>query len=146
MCRENRLIFMVVPSHGIRKVSYDMGAHLTGEHVLVHAIKGIEQGSFKRISQILRDETCVRKLGVLSGPNLARELAKQQPAGTLVASAYDEVFKRCHAVLHNNYFRVYGGRDVVGAEVGGAFKNIVALAAGESSTASGWATTPRRCC
>ncbi len=124
------LILFVVPSHGFRATARELGAFVNGEHVVVHATKGIEQGSHKRMSEILREETCLRKIGVLSGPNLAKELAQQHPTGTLVASAYDEVFKRAHAALHGEYFRVYGGRDVIGAEVAGAFKNIVALAAG----------------
>ena len=124
------LILMVVPSHGMRAAARELGDFLSGEHVLIHASKGIEEGSFKRMSEILREETCVRKIGVLSGPNLAKELANKQPTGTLVASHFDEVYERAAAVLNNDYFRVYGGRDVIGAEVGGAFKNIVALAAG----------------
>ena len=130
LCRQTKLILLVVPSHGLRGLARQLGEHLTGEHALVHAIKGIEQDSFRRMSEVLREETCVRKIGVLSGPNLAMELAQGQPAGTLVASRYDEVFRRCHSALHNQYFRVYWSQDVVGAEVGGAFKNIVALAAG----------------
>ncbi len=130
VCETCRLILLVVPSHGLRHVAYQMGEYVTGAHVVVHATKGIEQQSFKRMSQVLREETCVRKIGVLGGPNLAKELVACQPAGTLIASAFDEVFARFHAVLNNGYFRVYGGRDVIGAEVGGAFKNIVALAAG----------------
>ena len=125
-----QLLLLVVPSHGLRQIAYELGNHVTGEHVIVHATKGIEQESFKRMSEVLREETCVRKIGVLSGPNLARELALGQPTGTLIASRYDEVFRRCHATLHNGYFRVYWGEDVVGAEVGGAFKNIVSLASG----------------
>jgi glycerol-3-phosphate dehydrogenase (NAD(P)+) len=125
-----QLIFFVVPSHGFRATARELGAYVNGEHVVVHATKGIEQGTHKRMSEVLREETCLRKIGVLSGPNLARELAQHHPTGTLVASAYDEVFNRAHAALRTDYFRVYGGRDVVGAEVAGAFKNIVALAAG----------------
>ncbi len=130
VAEQTQLILFVVPSHGFRDTARELGAHLNGQHVVVHATKGIEQGTHRRMSEILREETCLRKIGVLSGPNLARELAKQMPTGTLVASNYDEVFRRSHAVLNTDYFRVYGGRDVIGAEVGGAFKNIVALAAG----------------
>lgn len=130
VCSTARVIFLVVPSHGMRRVAYDLGAYLNGEHVLVHAVKGIEQGTFKRMSDVIREETCVRKIGVISGPNLAKELANRHPAGTLVASKYSEVFQRSHDALHCKYFRVYWGHDVVGAEVAGAFKNIVALAAG----------------
>jgi glycerol-3-phosphate dehydrogenase (NAD(P)+) len=130
VCKDCQLIFLVVPSHGLRDVAREMGNWLTGEDVVVHATKGIEQGTFRRMSEVLREETCLRKIGVLSGPNLAKELAQRHPTGTLVASRYEEVFRRAHAVLHNDYFRVYYGHDVVGAEVGGAFKNIIALAAG----------------
>lgn len=125
-----KLILLVVPSHGLRQLAYELGEFVTGEHVVVHATKGIEEGSFKRMSEILVEETCLRKIGVLSGPNLARELAARHPTGTLVASRFDEVYRRTHAALHNDYFRVYWGHDVIGAEVGGAFKNIVALASG----------------
>jgi glycerol-3-phosphate dehydrogenase (NAD(P)+) len=125
-----KFILVVVPSHGFRKVAHTIGAFLDGEHILVHATKGIEQETFKRMTQILREETPVRKIGVLSGPNLAKELADRKPSGTLVASRYDQVIERATAALHNHYFRVYGGHDVVGAEIGGTFKNIVALAAG----------------
>ncbi len=130
LAANSRLILLVVPSHGLRKVAHDLGQHVTGEHIIVHATKGIEQGSHLRMTEVLREETCVKRLGVLSGPNLAKELAQCQPTGTLIASRYHEVFERCHAVFNNAYFRVYWGEDVVGAEVGGAFKNIVALAAG----------------
>jgi len=129
-CEWSRWILLVVPSHGLRDAARSMGEHLSGEHMIVHATKGIEQGSFKRMSQVLREETCVRRIGVLSGPNLAREIMRRQPAGTLVASKYTELQERSQALLHNRYFRVYVGDDVVGAEVGGAFKNIVAVAAG----------------
>lgn len=130
VCRTCPLILMVVPSHVFRRVAFEMGAHLTGEQCIVHCTKGIEQQTGKRMSEIIREETCVRKIGVLSGPNLSKELAAEHPAGTLVASKYDEVVRVAQAALHNQYFRVYGGSDVVGAEVGGAFKNIIALAAG----------------
>ncbi len=131
VCHSTRLLLLVVPSHGLRAVARTMGEHLDGEHCIVHATKGIEQGSFKRMSQVLREETCVRKLGVLSGPNLAREIAMGQPAGTLLASNFNEVLQGFKRSLHTDrLFQVYKGRDMVGAEVAGAVKNIVAVAAG----------------
>lgn len=130
VCESAKVLLMVVPSHGFRRVANAIGDFLDGEHVIVHATKGIEQESYKRMSEILREETPVRKIGALSGPNLAKELSQCQPAGTLVASRYREVIERAHGVLHNNYFRVYGGHDLIGAEIGGTFKNIVAVAAG----------------
>jgi glycerol-3-phosphate dehydrogenase (NAD(P)+) len=130
ICTSCDLLLMVVPSHGTRAVARQMGEHLQGDQLLVHCTKGIEIETFKRMSEVLREETCLRKIGVLCGPNLSKELAARNPAGTLVASKYDEVVRAAQDALHNQYFRVYGGRDVVGAEVGGSFKNIVAVAAG----------------
>jgi glycerol-3-phosphate dehydrogenase (NAD(P)+) len=130
VCDECTFMLMVVPSHVFRGVANRMGERLHGEHVIVHGTKGIERETFRRMSEVLREETCVRKIGALAGPNLSRELADRQPAGTLVASKFDEVVALAQRYLPNNYFRVYGGHDVIGAEVGGAFKNIVAVAAG----------------
>jgi len=129
-CTEAQLILLVVPSHGLRKVAYRMGEWLGGDQMIVHATKGIEVETGKRMCEVIREETCVRKVGVLAGPNLAGELVQRKPAGTLVASQFDEVFQAAQAALHCSYFRVYSGTDVVGAEVGGAFKNIIAVAAG----------------
>ncbi len=130
VCERCDLILMVVPSHVTRLVAREMGNHLRGDQMIVHCTKGIEIESFKRMSEVLREETCLRKIGVLAGPNLAKELAARNPAGTLVASKYEEVVRAAQAALNNHYFRVYGGADVVGAEVGGSFKNIIAVAAG----------------
>ena len=130
LCEQCKFMLVVVPSHVFRKVMHEAGNHLNGEQVLVHCTKGIERGTYQRMSEVLREETCVRKIGVLAGPNLSNELCIEQPAGTLVASKYAEVVQLAQQHLHNHYFRVYGGTDVVGAEVGGAFKNIIAVAAG----------------
>jgi glycerol-3-phosphate dehydrogenase (NAD(P)+) len=130
ICERCDLIFMVVPSHVFRGVARTMGEYLQGDQMVVHCTKGIEIDSFKRMSEVLREETCLRKIGVLCGPNLAKELAERKPAGTVVASRYPEVPAAAQEVLNNRYFRVYAGHDVVGSEVGGSFKNIVAVAAG----------------
>jgi glycerol-3-phosphate dehydrogenase (NAD(P)+) len=79
-CETCRLIFVVVPSHGFRAVANQMGDFIDGEHVVVHCTKGIEQDTHKRMSEVLREETPTRKIGVLAGPNLSVELAKL-PAG-----------------------------------------------------------------
>lgn len=125
-----RIIFFVVPSKGFRDVAFQLGEHLTGEHTIIHGTKGLEQSTFKRMSVILREETCCKKIGVLSGPNLAKEIMKKQPAGTVVASNFDEVVQQARKILNNSYFSVYGSDDIIGAELGGVFKNIIAIAAG----------------
>lgn len=125
-----RTILLVVPSQSLRGVVAGLGDHLDGGHVLIHGVKGFEQGTFKRMSAIIREETCVRKIGVLSGPNLAREVAEGQPSATVIASKYPEVIAAARGALAGPSFRVYGNSDVIGTEVGGALKNILAIASG----------------
>lgn len=127
------LIFIVVPSAAARQVLHDMGAYLNGSQILIHCIKGFEHTSFMRISSIIREETCCRKIGVLSGPNLAKEILDNHPSATVVASPYAEVVAQAQAAMTSTYFRVYGHQDVIGAEIAGALKNIIALASGMSS-------------
>jgi glycerol-3-phosphate dehydrogenase (NAD(P)+) len=128
--QECRLILVVIPSQSLRTVVGELGSHLDGGHLMVHATKGFEAGTFKRMSVIIREETCCKKIGVLSGPNLAKEIAEGQPSATVVASKYKEVIEASRAVLVGPTFRVYGSADVIGAETGGALKNILAIASG----------------
>ncbi|MEB3197336.1 MAG: NAD(P)H-dependent glycerol-3-phosphate dehydrogenase [Candidatus Sericytochromatia bacterium] len=125
-----RLILVVVPSHSFRGVMRELGQWLDGGHMLVHATKGFEPGTFKRMSTLIQEETCVRQLGVLSGPNLAREVALGQPSATVLASRFPAVIEAARSVLVGKTFRVYVNTDVVGTEVGGALKNILAIASG----------------
>lgn len=125
-------LFVVVTSGSARAVLHDMGQFLDGSQVLIHCIKGFEHTSFKRISTIIREETCCRKIGVLSGPNLAKEILQNHPSATVVASPFEEVVSLAQSLMTSTYFRVYGHEDVVGAEIAGALKNIIALASGMS--------------
>ncbi len=128
--RRAGVILVVVPSKAFRATAQALGAFVQGDQILVHATKGIEIGTFKRMSEILREETCALKVGVLSGPNLARELMANQPAGALIASRYDGAVAAVQKLFAGGMLRTYGGHDVVGTEVGGSFKNLIALAAG----------------
>jgi glycerol-3-phosphate dehydrogenase (NAD(P)+) len=128
--RGTPLILMVVPSKSFRQVARRIGDTLKGDQVLVHATKGIEIESFKRMSEILREETCALKIGALSGPNLAREIMAGHPSGALVASRYDEVAATIQPFFAGSRMRIYSGHDVIGTEIAGAFKNIIAIAAG----------------
>lgn len=125
-------LFLVVPSGSARTVLHDMGQFLDGSQILIHCIKGFEHTTFKRISTVIREETCCRKVGVLSGPNLAKEILQNHPSATVVASPFEEVVSVAQALMTSTYFRVYGHDDVVGAETAGALKNIIALASGMS--------------
>jgi glycerol-3-phosphate dehydrogenase (NAD(P)+) len=128
--RAAHVILVVVPSRHFRATARQIGEHLEGDQIVVHATKGIEIESFKRMSEVLREETCALKVGVLSGPNLAKEIMAGHPAGALVASRFDEVTRALGGLFAGKRFRIYASRDVVGTEIAGAFKNVIALAAG----------------
>ena len=126
------VIIMAIPTASFRDVASLVGNHVRGDQVLVHATKGLERETFKRMSEILREETCSLKIGVISGPNLAVEVMRGNPAGAVIASHYQEVIEKVEELFAGSRMRMYGGRDVIGTELGGAFKNIVALATGVS--------------
>jgi len=126
------LVLMAVPSRSFREAARLVGDHLEGDQVVVHTTKGFEIETFLRMSQILREETCSLKIGAFSGPNLAVEIMKGHPAGATVASSYREVVDTVQALFRGGRMRVYASQDVVGTEMAGAFKNIIALAAGVS--------------
>lgn len=125
-------LFLVVTSAAAREVLHEVGTWLNGSQILIHCIKGFEHTTFKRISTVIREETCCRKIGVLSGPNLAKEILLGHPSATVVASPFEEVVATAQRVMTSSRFRVYGHHDVIGAEVAGALKNIIALASGMS--------------
>lgn len=124
------VVLVAIPSQSFRQVVRTVGDHVQGDQVVVHATKGFELDSFKRMSQLLREETCTQKVGVLSGPTIAAEALAGHPSGLLLASPFDEVIERVQALFEDCYIRVYGARDVIGTEVAGAFKNVIAVAAG----------------
>lgn len=135
------VIFPILPSDSFREVLCELGAFLTPRHILIHGTKGFdvrffnEGGSIRRehistMSQVIEQETVVRRIGCLSGPNLSAEILQGQPAATVVASQYTEVIKLGQAALKSKYFQVYGNHDILGAELAGALKNIIALGAG----------------
>lgn len=100
--------------------------------VLVSLMKGVELGTAKRMSEVVAEvaEAPAERVAVLTGPNLAREIAARQPAAAVVACAHEPVAKRLQAACHTPYFRPYTNTDVVGCELGGAVKNVIGLAVG----------------
>jgi glycerol-3-phosphate dehydrogenase (NAD(P)+) len=125
-----RLVFLCLPSAEFREAARRLGDGIEGDHLLVSTTKGIEAGSFKLMTEILREETCCLRIGVLSGPNLAKEIAGRVPSGTVIASRYEEVVERVQAALSGPHFRVYSNSDVYGVELGGALTSMYAIAAG----------------
>ncbi len=130
VARSAQLLIISIPSLYFREVSHQLGDWVNGAHILVSTTKGIEANSFKLMTEILREETCCLKIGALSGPNLAKEIAAQKPSGTVIASRYDEVILKVQSVLSGPYFRVYSNHDVYGVELGGVLKNVYAIATG----------------
>ena len=120
----SEIIFVAVPSSSFRQVVKDLVSYGAESTILVSTTKGIEFGTFLLMSQILEQEAPQARVGVLSGPNLAKEIAKSHITGTVVASNHQYV------VLKSQFFRVYTNDDMFGVELGGSLKNIYAIIAG----------------
>ncbi|MBA6088703.1 NAD(P)H-dependent glycerol-3-phosphate dehydrogenase [Pseudomonas monteilii] len=125
----SELIFVALPSSALRSVLAPHAELLRGKG-LVSLTKGIEAQSFKLMSQILEEIAPEARIGVLSGPNLAREIAEHALTATVVASEDEKLCKQVQAVLHGRTFRVYASADRFGVELGGALKNVYAIIAG----------------
>ncbi|HSK56951.1 MAG TPA: NAD(P)H-dependent glycerol-3-phosphate dehydrogenase [Jiangellales bacterium] len=126
------LVVLAVPSQTLRGNLSGWLPVLPPDTVLVSLMKGIEVGTAKRMSEVIREVAGVGedRVAVVSGPNLAREIAQRQPAASVVASTSPEVAERLQGACHSPYFRPYTNTDVVGTELGGAVKNVIALAVG----------------
>lgn len=125
-----RLVIVCVPSSAFREVAGAVGEFVTGDQVLLSATKGLEPKTFVRMSEVLAEETCARKVGAISGPNLAKEMIAGQPSATVVASRFREAIVVGARLLHSKVLRVYGNQDVKGVELAGALKNSIAIATG----------------
>ncbi|HUA94713.1 MAG TPA: NAD(P)H-dependent glycerol-3-phosphate dehydrogenase [Acidimicrobiales bacterium] len=124
------VVLVAVPSHGFRAVLESMAPHLPRGAAVISLAKGIEGGTNLRMSEIVAQVLPTHPAGALSGPNLAREVAEGQPAATVVVAPDEDVARTVQEHLHCGTFRVYTGTDVVGCEVAGAAKNVMAIAAG----------------
>ena len=127
------VVFVAVPSAYFRTVVRDMLKWSRTDVILVSTTKGIEAGTFKLMSQVLGQEAPTARIGVLSGPNLAKEIAARSLTGTVIASGHSSVREMVQKVLKSEYFRVYTNDDMFGVELGGALKNIYAIIAGLAS-------------
>ncbi len=128
--RADVLVF-AVPSDAIRQVARDGKQELASEALLVSAAKGLEVQSLSRVSEVLESECGGKeRIGVLSGPSFAREVLLGLPTAVTAASSNLETAKRIAALFHFDYLRVYTSDDLVGVELGGVIKNVIALATG----------------
>lgn len=128
-------VVVVVPSKAIRDVCHQLNDYITPEQAIVHASKGIEPESLKRISEMMAEEMtnyAYEDIVVLSGPSHAEEVAKRQPTTVTVSSLNEKNAVTVQDLFINESFRVYTSPDILGVELGGALKNIIALGAGIS--------------
>ncbi|MRS11464.1 MAG: NAD(P)-dependent glycerol-3-phosphate dehydrogenase [Actinobacteria bacterium] len=126
-------VVVVTPSHGVRGVGEGMSTSLPSDVPVVNLAKGVEQGSLMRMTQVLEEVIGNRdRLAALSGPNHAEEVSKGVPSATCVAAYREDVGRLLQDLFMTPFFRVYTNQDVVGVELGGASKNVIAVAAGMS--------------
>ena len=130
LAEPHRLFVLAVPSEHVRPTLRRLGERLHPDVPVLSVVKGIEHGTRLRMSEVISEELPDRPVAVLSGPNLAREIAAGKPAGAVVASADAAMAAMVVQLLSSERFRVYTNPDVIGVELGGALKNVVALAAG----------------
>ncbi|MCG8310327.1 MAG: NAD(P)H-dependent glycerol-3-phosphate dehydrogenase [Cytophagales bacterium] len=139
------VLFPIVPSENFPELIDDLSHFLKPYHILIHGTKGLivdvdgwEENKDRKViredvytmSRLIRERTLAVRIGCLAGPNLAKELADEHPAATVVASHFDEVIREGQRLLRNDRFQVYGSKDLLGIELTGVLKNIIAIAAG----------------
>jgi glycerol-3-phosphate dehydrogenase (NAD(P)+) len=124
------LVFVSIPSHSFRAITQQLKPLLDPETIVVSTAKGIEPEGFTLMSQILEQELPGHPIGVLSGPNFAKEIVQQQQTGTVIASETEQVISCVQETLKSATFRVYANHDRYGVELGGALKNIYAIICG----------------
>lgn len=124
------VIFISVPSQSVREVANQIVAHVRPEQALISTTKGIEPERFLLMSQVLQEIFPNNPIGVISGPNLAKEIANRELAGTVIACEDSELRRNLQHALSCDYLRVYASNDLYGVELGGALKNIYAIISG----------------
>ena len=138
------VIFPIVPASACLSLIDQLAPYLQPAHIIIHGIKGfclrdeslrqsstpIDKSDILTISQVIEERSNVLRIGCISGPNIASEIAAQLPAATIIASKYEEVIYEGQRLLKSAHFLVYGSRDIIGTELCGALKNIIAIAAG----------------
>ena len=124
------IVMMAVPSNGFRDVLVEVAKYVSPEVPIVSLTKGLERDTLKRMSEVVADVLPRHCIAVLTGPNLAHEILAGQPAATVVGCSNDEIAKQIQVLLTRPTLRVYTNPDVVGCEIGGVVKNVIAIAAG----------------
>ncbi len=124
------VVVMGVPSHGFRATLRSLRPHLRAGVPVVSLAKGLERGTNKRMTEVIADELPDHPAGVLTGPNLAKEILAGKAAAAVLAMSHPVGAERLQRLFTTGWFRVYTNTDVVGSEMAGALKNVIALALG----------------
>lgn len=146
ICEKCDILFPMISSSGFKDVMKNFAPFLHPYHLMIHGTKGlslnlpkgqtlqevskIDRQNICTMSEVIQSETVVVRIGCLAGPNLAGEMELGQPAATVIASRFDEVIQEGQRLLRSDNFQVYGNKDIVGVELSGVLKNIIAIAAG----------------
>jgi len=126
----SEIVIFGVPTKFVRKVAKQISAYLSPETIIVNTSKGLEEESLKRMSEVIEEELPKNPIVVLTGPSHAEEVALGIPTTVVVASKNMQYADYIQSIMSNNTFRIYINDDVIGCELGGSFKNIIALCAG----------------
>lgn len=126
------IVILATPSQTLRGNLEEWAPHIPPQAVMVSLMKGVELGTLKRMSEVIAELTGAgpERIAVISGPNLAKEIAQREPAASVVACADEDVARMLQDRCHSPAFRPYTSTDVLGCELGGAYKNVVGLAVG----------------
>ena len=142
ICKDCSVLFPIIPSTKFREMVKDFSPFLNPGHILIHGTKGfdldvdinnyytISRNNIKTMSEVIREDSSVVRVGCLAGPNLASEISAGKPAATVIASKFDEVIDLGQKYLRSTKFQVYGSNDIFGIELAGVLKNYIAIAAG----------------
>ena len=131
-CKNSDIIVLGTPSHAVRDTVQNIRGYINKDQYIVNLAKGIENDSLCRMSEIIEEYLPHNPIAVLSGPNHAEEVARKLPSATVVSSKFKRVAEYIQDTFMTPWFRVYINPDIVGVELGGALKNIIALGAGIS--------------
>jgi len=133
VCAESEVVVIAVPSHGFREVLSAAAPSIAPDVPVVSLSKGVEQETYLRMTEVVADvlgRKDTSRIGVLTGPNLAQEVAEGQPTASVVAMTDEDTARELQKVFMTRTFRVYTNPDVIGCEIAGALKNVVAIGAG----------------
>ncbi|MBF0468328.1 MAG: NAD(P)-dependent glycerol-3-phosphate dehydrogenase [Desulfamplus sp.] len=129
----NRILLVVVPSHNMREIATRISRTISPDSIVITASKGIEDGTYLTMTGVIQESIPFLNednIVVLSGPSFAREVAQKVPTAISVASTDIQIATRIQYIFSTDYFRVYVNEDPIGLEIGGAVKNVIAIAAG----------------